>query len=87
MNDGSLAESDIPSDLSDSVSEEEEEEEDEEDEDEESRKRRRERMAMKEAKRLEYNYYSRPVSFQVRIVFISFHFIDSFISMSIGSCR
>ena len=40
MNDGSLAEDDIPSDLSDSVSEEEEEEE--EDEDEESRKRRRE---------------------------------------------
>lgn len=81
MNDGSLAESDIPSDLSDSVSEEEEEDEDE---DEESRKRRRERMAAKEAKRLEherkrqklsryeeYNYYSRPVSFQVRIEFIS----------------
>ena len=78
MNDGSVTENDIPSDLSDSVSEEEDDEEEEE-EDEESRKRRRERMAAKEAKRMEherkrqklsryeeYNYYSRPVSFQVR---------------------
>lgn len=75
MNDGSVEPSEIPSDISES---EEEEEEEEVDEDEESMKRRVEKQKEHELKRMEhdrkrrklvryeeYNYYSRPVSFQV----------------------
>lgn len=79
MNDGSLEVEDLPSDLSESDEEdEEEEEEEEEEESEESGQRKRERCAALDAKRAahdakrrkvaryeEYNYYSRPASFQV----------------------
>ena len=79
VNDGSIEPSEIPSDISES--EEECEEEVNEDEDEESMKRRVEKEKEHELKRLEhdrkrrkltryeeYNYYSRPVSFQVSMI-------------------
>ena len=76
MNDGSIEPSEIPSDISES--EEECEEEVNDDEDEESMKRRVEKEKEHELKRLEqdrkltryeeYNYYSRPVSFQVSMI-------------------
>ena len=79
MNDGSIEPSEIPSDISES--EEECEEEVNEDEDDESMKRRVEKEKEHELKQLEhdrkrrkltryeeYNYYSRPVSFQVSMI-------------------
>ena len=78
VNDGTVDESEIPSDISDSE-EESEEEESLLDEDEEARYRKRELRLSREAKRQhrekkrrmlanynEFNYYSRPTSIQVR---------------------
>ena len=83
MNDGSIDVDDLPSDLSESEEEEEEEEEEvalDDEEAESNRNRKRALRAAREAKREEhnrkrrklasyeeYNFYSRPVSFQVRL--------------------
>ena len=78
MNDGSVDENDIPSDISDSDSESESDYEIYPDDDDETRSRKRELRLSREAKRQhhdkkrrmlanynEFNYYSRPTSIQV----------------------